>query len=154
MNPLSAARPLALAALPLLALLLVAGCSTDTHVFYSTATAPKSVDVRYVQSGETAWSMDIPEGHELELDFDRPGEGLFRRMPDTPARKMKWELRPVSTGTDGRGAPVDNPQKRSGTEELNGLPVQMDVTLRQDRNPARGASGRRYEASAAPGGAG
>ena len=148
MNLFPAPRPLALAALPLV---FAAGCSTDTHVFYSTATAPKSVDVRYVQSGETAWSMDIPEGHELELDFDRPGEGLFRRMPDTPAQKMKWELRPVSKGTDGRGNAVDDPQKRSGTEELNGLPVQMDVTLRQDGSAARGASGRRYEI---PGGAG
>ena len=147
MNPLSAARPLALAALPLL---FAAGCSTDTHVYRSTVTAPKSVDVRYVQSGETAWSMDIPEGHELKLNFDRPGEGFFRRMPETPAQTMKWELRPVSPGTDGRGVAVDDPQKRSGTERLSGLPVQMDVTLRQRNTPLRGASGRPLEAAPAP----
>lgn len=128
-RPRAAVAFAALVAVPLLAG-GATGCSTDTHPFLSTATAPKSVDVRYVQSGETAWSMDIPEGHELTLNFDRPGEGMFRSIPNLPATKMEWELKRVATGTDDRGRPVDNEQSDSGTVDLNGLAVQMDVRLR------------------------
>jgi len=103
--------------------------------------------VRYVESGESAWSMDIPEGHLLTLNFDRPGEGIFRPMPDRPATKMKWKLKQVSTGSDDRGRPVDDKRHDSGTVQLNGLPVQMDVRLRND-NSGRGASGRMLEAPA------
>ncbi|BAM05357.1 hypothetical protein [Phycisphaera mikurensis] len=129
-------RLLASAVLPALALAAVllpsAGCSADKHTFYSTTTAPKSVDVRYVESGQTAWSKDIPEGHELTLNFNRPGEGLFRSMPKTPATKMKWKLKQVSAGSDDRGRPTDDRQNDSGTVDLDGLPIQMDVRVDVD----------------------
>ncbi len=125
------------------------GCSTDTHPYLSTATAPKSVYVRYVETGETAWSMDIPEGHELTLDFDRPGEGLFRPMPDTPATMMKWKLKQVSVGSDDRGRVVDEKQNDSGKVELSGLPVQMDVEVHLQDAGRRGTSGRTLEAPSA-----
>lgn len=129
----------------------MAGCSTDTHAFLSTPTAPKSIDVRYVQSGESAWSMDIPEGHELTLNFDRPGEGMWSSIPNRPATKMKWKLEKVSTGTDDRGRPVEDKRNDSGTVELNGLDIQMDMRLRSVGN-LRGSSGRPLET--AGGGAG
>ena len=132
---------------------LASGCSTDTHRYLSTATAPKSVYVRYVETGETAWSRDIPEGHELKLDFERPGEGLFRPMPDRPATKMKWKIKQVSVGSDDRGRPVDEKMNDSGTVDLTGLPVQMDVEVHLQDAGRRGTSGRTLEAPSA-GGAG
>ena len=143
MNPPPALRRLPLApgllAVPLL--LAGAGCSTDTHPFVSTVTAPLSVDVTYVQSGETAWSMDIPEGHKLELDFDRPGEGFGRPMPDRPATSMEWKLKPFAVATDARGNAVEAEDKRSGKVDLNGLPIQMNARLRNVDETDRGDSG-------------
>jgi hypothetical protein len=96
------------------------GCSADQHTYKSTFAAPKSVAVVYTQTGETAWSMDIPIDHTLEIDFKREGDWQGFSAPATPATSFSWSLDSLSSG--GRS---DN-----GTVELSGEPVHLRPSLR------------------------
>ena len=81
-----------LTALALIVAGLLGGCSKDIHVFRSTAIAPKNVAIISATTGETLWSMNVPEGQQLRLDFGRGESNEVYRSPNIPAKTMKWEL--------------------------------------------------------------
>ena len=54
-------RRVALTAVLALATAAFVGCTADRHTYKSTPTAPKSVAVSYIETGETAWSKRTPE---------------------------------------------------------------------------------------------
>lgn len=122
-------RTIAPAALAVGAASLI-GCSADRHTFSSTQMAPKSVDVTYIQSGETAWTYDIPPGQKLTLEFTRPGQFNGFKMPKGPADGMKWYLTGLGAGNDLSGHPGKFGAEDSGEIDLTGEPVQINVSLR------------------------
>jgi hypothetical protein len=121
------ARSLALASM-LGAAALSAGCyyeggalrSNDRFTYASTTWQPKTVTLVDTRTGETLWSVDIPVGRQLVIDFNAerradntqwlPDEALWDIMPDTrrhgalknkmrvpprTARRLDVTLRPV-----------------------------------------------------------
>ena len=86
----------------LLTLTVLAGCSRDIHVFRSTSISPKNIAVVSATTGETLWSMNVPEGQQLKLDFDRGEGNEVIRSPDVPAKTMKWELWTLDAVPDQR----------------------------------------------------
>lgn len=121
------ARPLAAATI-LASLALSAGCyheggplrSIDRFTYVSTSWQPKTVTLIDTRTGESMWSVDIPVGQQLVIDFDTskdadntqwlPDEAKWDLMPDTRrhgtlhnkmkvpprhARRLDVSLRPV-----------------------------------------------------------
>ncbi|MEM8781402.1 MAG: hypothetical protein AAGE65_00980 [Planctomycetota bacterium] len=105
------------------------GCTADRHTFSSTPLAPKGVDVTYIQSGETAWSYDIPAGQKLTLEFTRDGQFSGFKVPRTPATAMEWYISDLGTGDDISGHPGKFGAQDSGSIELTGAPIQINLRL-------------------------
>ena len=118
-----------------LVLLTVVGCSRDIHVFRATATSPKNIAVVSATTGETLWSINVPEGQQLRLDFDRGEKDEVQRSPDTPAKTMKWELYNLD-------AVVAYGQKMKGGKKLDSgkvdLPEQETILSMTIPEPASG----------------
>ena len=115
----------------LLATTLLGGCSRDIHVFRSTGTSPKNVSVLSAATGEILWSMNVPVGQQLRLDFDRGESNEAYRSPNIPAKTMKWQLWTLD-------AIAKYGQKMKGGKKLDGdkikLPEQqtlIDVQIRK-----------------------
>lgn len=110
------ARPLAVAAL-LAATAISSGCyyeggalrSNDRFTYASTSWQPKTVTIVDTRTGETLWSVDVPVGRQLVIDFNTerradntewlPDEALWDIMPDTRrhgALKNKMRVPPAS----------------------------------------------------------
>lgn len=110
----------------------VGGCSRDIHVFRSTTNSPKNIAVVSATTGETLWSINVPEGQQLRLDFGRGESDEVRRSPDTPAKTMRWDLYTLDTF-------VEWGQKMIGGKRLDGdkvdLPDQetiISMSIRKD----------------------
>ena len=106
------------------------GCSADRHTYRSTLTSPKSVSVTYVNSGDTAWSYDIPTGEQLTLEFKRPGQFNGFKSPNVPATSMVWYTTELAAGRTLGGNPGKGKADDSGKVELSGQPVQINLSLR------------------------
>ncbi len=111
------------------AAILLAGCSmsTDTHTFYSYTYRPTTLSLVDNTTKETLWTMDIPVGKKLVVDFD--GNQQFNEVFKnrvTPATRMKWKL-------------LDHEESREslfinqgeGTLDLPGRPIMMQVSYRE-----------------------
>ena len=116
------------------ATLAAAGCSTDTHTYKSTQLAPKTVDLVYIGTGETAWTYEIPAGQMLTLDFDRKGEINGFRAPDTPPTSVEWFTVPLNTKVGIDGTPKKSKALQSDTVDLTGAPVKIVLSLRDEAN--------------------
>ena len=81
--------------------IVLAGCSRpggvigsrDRHNYQSTAMEPKTVRVLDARSGEVLWSLDVPVGQTLSIQFD---DNKFDSvtLPD----RMKWGTAPIGDG--------------------------------------------------------
>lgn len=118
------------AALCLVTLVAITGCSQDRHVFRSTSIAPKSVSLVSIDSGQTVWSMNVPVGQQLFLDFSRKGKGMENwSSPNIPADKVTWELWTLDT-TARYGSQMKGGKKLdSETVTLSGEPIIIKVDL-------------------------
>ncbi len=134
-SPLNLFRPAGRSALMVPALAAVlgvfVGCSADRHTFNSTPTAPKSVSVTYVQTGETAWAYDIPVGKQLTLEFDREGQINGFTAPKTPATSLSWYVTTIAQDADAAGHPSRYKSEEAGEVALTGQPSQINVSIRE-----------------------
>lgn len=110
------ARPLALAA-ALAGAGLASGCyyeggalvSNDRFTYASTTWQPKTITLVDTRTGEALWSVDVPVGRQLVIDFNSerrvdntqwlPDEALWDIMPDTRrhgALKNKMRVPPAT----------------------------------------------------------
>jgi hypothetical protein len=71
--------------------------SRDRFIYESTEWMPQTVTVRDTRTGEAIWSMDVPVGRQLIMQF-RPGRGEGDYYPDS----MEWAL-----ADRGKGARLD-----------------------------------------------
>lgn len=67
--------------------------SGEAHTYYSTETAPKSVRLLDTRSGEVLFSIDIPVGRQLTLDFVEGDGDDPVYTPDL----MRYELFKIGT---------------------------------------------------------
>lgn len=114
-----------------LAVLVFVGCSADRHTYRSTPTAPKSIAITYVQSGETAWAYDIPIGQQLTLEFKRAGQFNGFVAPKTPATSMNWYVSGLDENSNSTGHPGRYGADKSGEVAFNGQPNQINVSIRK-----------------------
>ncbi|MEC9372703.1 MAG: hypothetical protein VYC34_02630, partial [Planctomycetota bacterium] len=78
--------------------LALAGCYTETGLGYSadqttyvsSTWQPKTVTIYDTRTQEAIWSVDIPVGQKLTVDFGKGNKGQSELMPD----KMRWRLMP------------------------------------------------------------
>ena len=130
--------PAVLAACLTLAL-FATGCSKDIHVFRSTELSPKNVAIVSAVSGETLWSINVPEGQQLRLDFDRPGGNEVYRSPDVPATSVKWELWSLDA-IPAYGQKMKGGKKLDRGDKVD-LPEEQTLIQVQVRDNADGLSG-------------
>lgn len=109
-----------LASLAVAASLLIGCGSLDKYEYVSTPHLPTTVSLMNTANDEVFWKMDIPVGHKLKLDFDRPGDIDFLKVGKTPADKFAWKLQTV-----------DGEQTEKGTEQLSGMPFVVKVNYRR-----------------------
>lgn len=64
------------------------GVSEDKMVYVSRPHEPKTITLMDTRTGEALWTMDVPVGRKLVIDFE---EGLAGNTPDRPDL-MRWEL--------------------------------------------------------------
>lgn len=89
-----------LALLLLSAVVLPAGCvnapygmSLDRHNFGSTVQNPRRVTLIDSTNGETVWSMDVPVGQTLVMDFEQPATWTQSEFTGAqPADRVTWGL--------------------------------------------------------------
>lgn len=106
-----------------------AGCSNDRHVFKSTVLRPTSVALVDMTNDQVLWSMDIPTGHKLDIDFNPLSASEVASVrPTVPAEHMRWRLRRISS-------PVSflDPEVDQGELDLPGNPVMLKVSYRNHR---------------------
>jgi len=110
----------------------LAACSADRQVFNSTISRPASVEVIDTVAKEALWSMDIPAGHRLVVEFNhREVDYRGFEAAATPATSMNWWLWPLEqrkfmTAGYYSGTPTDE-----GLVELSGNPVMVNYTFRE-----------------------
>lgn len=77
------------------------GFSADRFTYESTTWQPWTVTLEDTRTGQAFWSMEVPVGYQLVIDFDEGPEGTADEFtPDT----MKWELMPIGR----RSGELDN----------------------------------------------
>lgn len=130
--------PALLAAACLTAVLVFTGCSQDRHVYRSTPLAPKSVSIVSVETGNTLWTKDVPVGQQLMLDFSRKGKGGEEySSPNIPADKFKWELWTNDANARYGSKKVGGKKVDSGTQDLSGEAIIIDVKILDPEVAAR-----------------
>ncbi|MBC7772013.1 MAG: hypothetical protein H7210_05925 [Pyrinomonadaceae bacterium] len=68
------------------------GMSDDQHVYVSSAWQPKTVTLKDTRTGQAFWSIDIPVGKKLVIQFrEGSGEPGFTPADATPDM-MLWDL--------------------------------------------------------------
>lgn len=95
------------------------GWSADRFAYVSRTWTPKTVTLIDTRTGEAMWSMDVPVGQRLVIDFKttQPMEKPDAWLPDT----MHWDIMPERQRFGGlkNQMPVPPPSSR-----------RVDVTLR------------------------
>jgi len=93
------------------------GTSDDKMVYVSRAFDAKTITVIDTRTGEALWTMDVPVGRKLVIDFE---EGKAGDTPDRPDL-MRWEL-------------MDDSDLYGGLDNAMPVPVadcrRIDVSLR------------------------
>jgi hypothetical protein len=123
----------ALLALPLVCTLaILPGCwvpgsnqfSTDSYTYQSTAHLPQTVTVVDTRNGQPVFSVDIPVGKQLVMQFHRgAGTKLADGEPsDLYPDKLKWDLWPMGRQFGWPTQELDCPDRYSR---------RVDVTLRE-----------------------
>ncbi|MEX2672971.1 MAG: hypothetical protein WD294_12775 [Phycisphaeraceae bacterium] len=98
------------------------GMSLDRHNISSTTQHPKRLTLVDSTNGETVWSMDIPVGETLVVDFEQPTTWTQSEYTGAePADAMRWNL----FETSSRFGSLDERVK------LSGNPVYMRVEMRE-----------------------
>jgi hypothetical protein len=67
------------------------GFSNDRFTYESTTMSPKSVALVDIRTEQTIWSIDVPVGQKLTMQFDSVIDGENPVYPDV----MKWVVQPI-----------------------------------------------------------
>ncbi len=71
---------------------MLAACSNDQHVFYSSVDRPTNITIYDPLADKPLWIKEIPVGQRLELDFDRGDEKELEKVELQPATALTWSL--------------------------------------------------------------
>jgi len=69
------------------------GFSEDRFTYASTEWSPKTVELIDTRNGQTMWSVDVPVGQKLTLNFDKVYEPEDSGFPD----RMKWVIQKIES---------------------------------------------------------
>jgi hypothetical protein len=108
--------------------------SGGSHTYFSTETQPKSVRLIDIRTDEVIFSMDIPPGKQLTLDFVEGGGDDPVYSPDT----MRYEVFDLGTTTGKLRSAMNVPASWSRKLEvylrqgIEYIPASSDRALRTD----------------------
>lgn len=131
-------RRLSLPALAAVAAFAVGCSSIDRHAIVSPIERPLTVSVVSADDETVFWSMDIPAGQKVVVNFQRDNGGTFMNSHAIPADRMTWRLYNDNSPGVISGYSVSS-ATQSGTVDLPGTPVLLDIDVTADR-PARAAA--------------
>ena len=94
--------------------------SVDNHVFVSRSNQPWTVTVRDTRTGQAFWSIDVPVGKKLAIQFVQGGGTESQYTPDL----MKWALMEESASTSNlsNSLPVPASDSRRIEPTLRAVP--------------------------------
>ncbi|MFG0326283.1 MAG: hypothetical protein ACF8SC_03320 [Phycisphaerales bacterium JB037] len=114
-------------------LLLASGCtlvpkyqeggglaSFDAYTYVSRPYQPQTVSLIDTRTDEVLWSVDVPVGKQLSMEFLGGKGNETGPMPDL----MKWDILDAGTGRSGlaNGLPVPPPESRRVDVSLRATP--------------------------------
>ncbi len=67
------------------------GAAIDEYTYVSTAHAPQTVTVVDTRTGESVFTVDVPVGEQLVINFDADRNPDHETMPD----EMRWRIMPA-----------------------------------------------------------
>ena len=112
-----------------LAVSLAAGCSysQDEDTFASRPELPKTITLVDTVKGQAIWTMRIPVGEQLVIDYNGHHLSEMFTQPTTPGKQASWALYKLS---DDPNSPFAEPLKQ-GTIDLNGDPIRARISFRK-----------------------
>jgi hypothetical protein len=105
------------------ALLALGGCASNQFTYTSTTTVSQTVKLVELSSNEVIWSVDVPVGQQLTLDFNDRNDKTNPARPDL----MSWRLSEIGGSTNVKNtlpAPpswnrrIDTAIRRQGAEAV------------------------------------
>jgi len=126
-----------LAALGLVAV-AIAGCSTrfpygtswDRHNFLSTPHQPVTLTLVDTVTGDELWKLNVPVNKMAVVDLEHKDDWTPGQTPAMPAHQIKW----------GVMDPGEALGSLPHTQQLNGNPVKLKMTLRPKESAAKPAA--------------
>ena len=107
------------------------GASLDSHVYVSRSWQPWTVTVRDTRTGQAFWSIDVPVGKKLAIQFVRGSGTETQYTPDL----MKWGLMEETAGFSNltNSLPVPAQDSRRLEPTLRAVPeLPPDMTGRAE----------------------
>lgn len=94
--------------------------SFDAYTYVSRPYQPQTVSLIDTRTEEVLWSVDVPVGKQLSLEFLDGRGNESGPMPDL----MKWDILETGTGRSGlaNGLPVPPPESRRVDVSLRATP--------------------------------
>lgn len=105
------------------ALLVLGGCASNQFTYTSTVSVPQTVKLVELSSNEVIWSVDVPVGQQLTLDFNDRNDKTNPARPDL----MSWRLSEIGGSTNVKNSlpvppawnrRVDSSIRRQGAEAV------------------------------------
>ncbi len=110
------------------------GFSEDRFTYESTEWSPKTVELIDTRTDQTLWSIDIPVGQKLTMQFETAYDNDNTEYPE----RMKWVVQPISKRSwKGKESMlVPGPTSRLIEMTLRPAPEAMDQTVAMPELPA------------------
>jgi len=68
------------------------GYSNDQHCYVSTTWQPKTITLKDTRTGQSFWSIDVPVGKKLVVQFRENANGPDAKPGDATPDMMLWDL--------------------------------------------------------------
>ncbi len=98
------------------------GFSNDRFVYVSRTWSPKTVTVIDTRTGEQVWTLDVPVGRQLVVDFEA-GKNPGEYMPDT----MHWRVMQAGKKSGDLTSTIPAPPSHARRVELSLRPAPETV---------------------------
>lgn len=114
---------------------LAAGCSysQDQDTFASPPQLPKTITIIDTIQNKPLWTMQIPVGDQLVIDYNGHHLSEMFVQPTTPATHGTWALYKIGDNPDN---PFAEPLKQ-GTITFDGDPIEARITFRKPESVAQ-----------------
>jgi len=110
------------------------GFSADRFTYESTTWSPKTVELLDTRTDQTMWSVDVPVGQKLTIDFSDVPNPADPAYPDA----MRWVVQPINRDSLGGAQTMAVPNRHGRLVQmtLRSAPEMPDQTAASPEPPA------------------